>query len=298
MRVPALQFLVDNNPTPEPITYPALRAILETFCNDLASATQALEAVGNDDVAIVVDLPRIRLDLKGRGKLTDEDTLQAASDRVLRPSHEKPAPPTSLEVKFDTGDAAWFAAYSHGIMALCDFMLAHDFRHAFGPISTIWFPKSKVRPWDLSDFPRWPLTDVARMNRARQHIKAMFALSRKSWTLIFAETDDREWIANPRQAHSAMGWQVTQRQFDSWMSSLDDADAILDGRLLVLFPGATRGLDVRSLFDSPETLYLLGIWDAGATSYLRDGPVISSERWQQLERTFGRGFFLFAFWHL
>ena len=48
----------------------------------------------------------------------------------------------SLEVKFDAGDAPWLAGYSHALMALCDFMLAHDFHATFDVVSHRFFPKS------------------------------------------------------------------------------------------------------------------------------------------------------------
>ena len=48
-----------------------------------------------------------------------------------------------------------------------------------------------------------PVKEPARMGSALKHLEAMVALSRESWKLYLAETDDdHEWIPNPKQNQS------------------------------------------------------------------------------------------------
>ena len=145
-------------------------------------------------------------------------------------------------------------------MGLCNFLLAHDFHTTYDATFHRFFPRSETPlaralsqplPADsmghmlpdseiLADVIgfihtiNWPVIEPERMRAARQHLKSMLAASRRSWSLILAETDDdREWLPNPRQTNVALGQRVQQRQIDAWIAALDEADAILDGRTLV-----------------------------------------------------------------
>jgi hypothetical protein len=72
LSVPLLRFPVPTNPTPEPITYQAFRDILKVFDDDLASAEKTLQNVGDGDVGIVVDIARVRFDLRRDGRASDD----------------------------------------------------------------------------------------------------------------------------------------------------------------------------------------------------------------------------------
>ena len=137
-----------------------------------------------------------------------------------------------------------------------------------------------------------------RMRAARQHLKSMLAASRRSWSLILAETDDdREWLPNPRQANTAHGWNVQQQQIDAWMAALDEASAILDGRSLIPHWRFAKGIDLKAFFDEPQTFDLVMLLTgAGAVPYLRDGPTTSPERWREITDAFEHNFFAYAFW--
>ena len=75
LSVPLLRFPVPTNPTPEPTTYQAFRDILKVFDDDLASAEKGLQNVGDGEVAIVVDLARVRFDLRRDGRAADDESL-------------------------------------------------------------------------------------------------------------------------------------------------------------------------------------------------------------------------------
>ncbi len=322
--VPILRFPVPHNPAPAPITYEAFREVLKTFDADLASADAALEGVGDGNVTVVLDLGRIRLDLKGDGKPTDDETLAAIIGHLSQSPGAQPAASASLEVKFDAGDAPWLAGYSHALMGLCDFLLAHDVQASFDAVSHLFFAKSMapaaaalsrpLPPGSIgSGLPdtaaiadmialihtiNWPVVEPERMRAVRSHLKAMIGLSRKSWALILAETgDDREWIPNPRQTHVALGMRVSQTQIDAWMSALDEADAILDGRLLVPHWRFGRGIDLKAFFEAPRTFDLMMFMTgSGAVPYLADGPVSSRQRWAEITMAFEDNFLAYAFW--
>lgn len=325
MSVPLLRFPVPANPTPEPITYQAFRDILKVFDDDLASAEAALQKVGDDDVAIVVDLARVRFDFRGDGRAAQDESLGYILGRLAQqPGARTVASDAPLEVRFDTGDAAWLAAYSHALMALCDFLLAHDFHATYDAVFHRFFPRSQAPlagalaqplPSDsmgnmlpdaeiaadaigLVHTINWPVTDAIRMRAARQHLKSVLAASRHSWSLIVAEADDdREWLPNPRQTSVAIGMRVRQQQIDAWMTALDEVDANLDGRVLVPHWRFRRGIDLKAFFEQPETFDLVMLLTgAGAVAYLRDGPITSSERWRKIMEAFEDNFFAYALW--
>jgi hypothetical protein len=323
MSVPILRFPVPINPQPEAITYQGFRDLLKAFDDDLDAADSALRDVGGTRVAIVIDLARARLDLRGDGKPAEDESLAFILASLSGPPGAQPPTLASLEVKFDAGDAPWLAGYSHALMALCDFMLAHDFHATFDVVSHRFFPKSagplaqalsehsmssgNARGLIDADFAdiiglvhtiNWPVLEPSRMLSARNHLKSVVAMSRRSWELILAETDDdREWIPNPRQTHVALGWRVRQEQIDAWMAALDEADAILDGRILVPHWRFARGFDIKMFFEAPQAFDLVMLATGpGAIPFLREGPITSQQRWNEITRSFEGNFFGYALW--
>jgi hypothetical protein len=325
LSVPLLRFPVPLNPKPEAITYKAFRDILKGFDDDLASAQSTLEKVGDGDVGVVIDLARVRFDFRGDGRPADDESLAYILGRLAqRPGAQTHVTADPLEVRFDAGDAVWLGAYSHALMTLCDFLLAHDFHATYDAAFHRFFPRSETPlasalaqplPADsmgnalpdadiLADVIglihtiNWPVIEPLRMHAARQHLESVVAGSRHSWSLILAETDDdREWLPNPKQTNAAMGLRVQQQQIDAWMTALDEIDAILDGRVLVPHWRFTRGLDLKAFFEEPETFDLVMLLTgAGAVSYLRDGPTSSPQRWQEIVEAFQDNFFAYALW--
>jgi hypothetical protein len=268
---------------------------------------------------------QVRLDVTGANKFRDGvrliDVIAAISGQSGRwPTEGMKA----LEVKFDSGDAAWLRGYTHVLSALCEFLLAHDFHASFDALAPHFWARPKTpfaaelaapappnvftdyepRPATLSDLLaaihvlNWPVVAPERMRAVRTHLLAMIADSRLSWKLINAETgDDREWIPNPRQKHAALGQLVSPEQMTAWFSALDESEAILEGRRLAPHWRFARGVDVKAFFENPRSfdLVLLGTGQ-GALPYLADGPVTSLERWVEITRAFEGNFFQFAFW--
>jgi hypothetical protein len=323
--LPLLRLSIPANPKPDSIDYDAFRSVLRDFIDDLSASEATLAGVGERQARLAVDLMQVRLDITGAARPDDTvrlvDLLAAVTGRAGSwPAAEMKA----LEVKFDSGDAAWLRGYTQVLAALCDFLLAHDFHGSFEAVAPHFWAKAAVPHavelsaaaplGSLTEFEpdaaawadfvaaihelRWPLVDPALMIKAREQLLAMIADSRLSWKLIDAETgDDREWIPNPRQKNSVLGELVTREQLTSWFAVLDEAEAILDGKVLIPHWRFSKGIDMKAFFEAPQTFDLvLQLTGEGAFPYLADGEVVTAERWSQITRDFEGSFFQYALW--
>ncbi|MGH1413772.1 MAG: hypothetical protein ACRBB0_09760 [Pelagimonas sp.] len=121
----------------------------------------------------------------------------------------------------------------------------------------------------------------------RDHWRAMIAHNTKFWEAVAQETDDdREWIPNPKQT-SALGLTVSAETARAWQRILADADAVMNGQLLVNMPNLPRGLklNVAAYFDDPAPLDLLEwLHGRGAYKYAARGPAITDQSWRAFQR--------------
>src|SRR5262249_22533495 len=140
----------------------------------------------------------------------------------------------TLLVDFDGSDVPWLQAYCHLLMAIGDFLLAHDWHEAFDAAFQNVFPgadtplgrelgsegqmtdKSRNDNAGIADLVafihliRWPVVAPDRRADSLAHLEAMVRLSRVSWQRIISETDQgREWIPNPHQTSVLPGMTVT-----------------------------------------------------------------------------------------
>jgi hypothetical protein len=318
LNIPFLRLPVPENRNPETLTYPAARKVLDDLVHDLARAEATLGAVKDDGVKLSLHLGPIRLDLAGVGK--SNESLATLVQRYMGGARNLPAD-AELLVVFDRGDVSWLRGYCHLLQALAEIALAHDAQELFDCTAPLFFQKVKT-PYaflnengggvfqmgdgvDVIDviafihLIRLPVKEPARMQAALEHLRRMVTLSRESWQYILAETDDdHEWIPNPRQK-GALGVQVTQNMVDGWLSFLDEAEALLDGKRLIPFwrGNQARGVNLRRVFTEPRTLDLVR-WVQGtaAAPYLENGPLTRQDVWQRLERVFQGEFIGFAIW--
>jgi len=146
----------------------------------------------------------------------------------------------------------------------------------------------------------WPVVDAPRLVTARQHFLHMIALSRDSWALILAETDDNhEWVPSPHQKGPFTDLQITGFILTNWMDFLDEAEGVLEGRLLIphwRFPG--KGVNMRRMFEDPRTLDpVLFITGSDALPYIEDGPLAPGSTLQTGEALiFGGGLLAYFLW--
>lgn len=136
--------------------------------------------------------------------------------------------------------------------------------------------------------------DATHVKKLEMHLRAMLEHNRLFWSAVVKETDDdREWIPNAGQT-SAIGLTVPTGTADAWQTLLSDAEAVLDGRLLIPHPllAPDTGIDLSAWFENPSALDPVG-WVHGrdAYPYLAKGPRIDPESWFAFQRqTFGNGF--------
>jgi hypothetical protein len=308
-----LRLPVPANPNPEAIDYPAQCRIFQTFLEDLAKVEATLSKVSDGDFKVPIDLTRVQFDPTGEGKPVPITGLLDAYFAANR------RPTAQFAITFDAGDAHWLRGYCHLLSALCEVVLAHDMREIFDHTAHLFFPKAKTpfpflayredtKSFDFETIVdaitavhllRLPVVEKDRMKSALAHLKGMIAESRAMWKCVLAETDDdHEWIPNPRQT-GVTGTKVTDEMVKGWMTFLDEADALLDGRKLVPFwrGNGSKGVNLRRAFEDPRQFDLV-LWVQGtaAVPYLEDGPVTTKETWTRLQRIFQGDFIGFAFW--
>ncbi|MBE7198912.1 MAG: hypothetical protein INR70_14080 [Parafilimonas terrae] len=322
--IPILRIPVPPNRTPEPLTYDGFRSILTRFDADLGSAQAALETVGDGPISLPVDLSLVRIDLDGDGIASEPERLWP----VLAAIDPEPAagtgpaeasrPDGGYPVTFDAGDVPWMLGYVHVLRSIVTFWLAHDFSaqfeqtyHAFFPHAGLPFSDAPTidTPLDidgasLADLVAFvhllncPVTDKARLGQALAHLRAVPALSRKSWTAILAETDDdHEWLPNPRQTNRFPSLPVTEVRIAAWLKAMDLLEEVLDGRKLVPHWRFTKGVNVkRAILDHERFDPVLWATGTGVAPFLADGPTLSADEWNGILQAFGSSFGGYAAW--
>ena len=147
---------------------------------------------------------------------------------------------------------------------------------------------------------RWPVVEPARLLTARQHFLTMIALSRESWASIQAETDDdHEWVPSPRQTSLFPTLRVTDQTVAGWMRFLDEAEAVLNGKLLLPHWrfDHSQGLNLRRMFEEPRTLDpVLILTGPGAIPYMEKGPLAPDSTMDTGMQMVGGGLLAYFLW--
>lgn len=309
---------VPVNPNPEPLDYAKVRGIFSGFETDLDLArADFLAAAELGDFKVPIELLKIRLDLDGNGQREASETVSAALVRSFGMPPEQAGDST---IAFDRADAIWFAGYSDVLASWSDFMLAHDFEQMVRTTFHRFFPRAGLPMQDytaststlmldpqtdnaLADVIAlihtldWPVVEPARLAHVRERLKEVLALSRRNWDAILAETDDdRELVPGPKQTSPVPG-QVTDETVAAWRKTLDTAEAILDGKLLVPHWRFRQGFDLKAYFEGAKrTDFVMLLTGYDALPFLRDGPVASADSFADANRVFGDQLWGYAFW--
>src|SRR5690606_6955339 len=138
-----------------------------------------------------------------------------------------------------------------------------------------------------------------RFEAVPERIRDVFEFSRRNWELILAETDDNaEMLPGPQQTPPAGAPAVTADMVQAWGATLDAAERILDGDLLIphwRFPD--RGFDLSAYFAEAErTDFVMLLAGLDALPYLRQGEIANMDTFADALETFGADFFAFAPW--
>ena len=123
----ATPVVVPPNPNAQPMTYKALRSMLERSATDLTAAEATLALIKDRPVKIVFEPGRIALDLNNNGAVEPGERVFEAMMGWRAPRAQQ----TGLEIAFDTADASWLRGYSHVMMATANLVLAFDFEKTF-----------------------------------------------------------------------------------------------------------------------------------------------------------------------
>jgi hypothetical protein len=219
----------------------------------------------------------------------------------------------------------WLRAYTHLLRGLADILLAHDGGDLFGATGQLFFTRADTafarlvaeRGIKRSGFEAeqiadlialvhgvdLPVTDPARLLRAREELLAMVRLSRATLASAAAETDDdREWLPSPTQ-NSVFGLRLNTEQSAAWSGVLAEFEALLEGKkLLPHWRFAAKGegnygINVRRVFEESRRTDLIGYAQgAAALPYFETGPTTSLATWRELVRVFGGNFLGYALW--
>lgn len=302
--VPVLDAELPPNPDPQPIGADFLNALV----TDLGAAMQdTREALPKDDAALVLRLTDLWFDIDGDGTRTPAEDLVTL---VGLPIPEGVTP----EVRFDASDAHWLRAYTHLIGAMTEMALAFDPEPALAKriaLTTELETQFAQPPGQMARDPRFlneamafgPIVDQIaavvqtlrnqpdpdRVATAAQHLQDMIAENRDFWSAVAAETDnDREWIPNQTQ-QAALGFDLPPDTADAWLGVLDDAQAVLDGKMLVPFwrfaPG--HGIDLKAWIDDPSSVDLIDwIQGSAALPYAKPGLTVGDDNWNRFTTMF------------
>ena len=334
MRLP-----VPENNKPEKLTYEGARQILQNYADGLAKAEATLAEVKPDGIKLPLAVGKLRLDLDHNGDASDAESLWSILQGLGNPRTRSNEATSDLVIAFDDADVLWLQGYCHVMGGLAEIALAYDWQEQFNCTAHLFYPNIET-PYPflaeegagmLAGFNTQNVLDVLalihtanyevaepeRMKTALSHFESVITLSRQSWKLIEAETDnDREWIPNARQFSAMAGMRVGQGMIRNWAKFLDEMELILQGRKLVPFWRGVKGgiplfvsnagnlpvnskvgINVRRIFTEPRRLDLvLWLQGTGLAPFLEEGPRVDLKTFEEIGREFQGEFFTFMFW--
>ncbi|MEY3175496.1 MAG: hypothetical protein RLZZ436_3410 [Planctomycetota bacterium] len=335
LSIPLLRLPLPPNRDPEQLTIEKARGFIADFLQGLKTAEATLAAVKPSGDVLTLDLASVCIDLNGDDEIARDESLFAIVNTLMRTGGGG-LNEDGMQIAFDDGDVLWLRGYCHVMCAFCEVVLAYNWDDLFERTAHLFFPSTKTpyvfllqeragdAPFTLQNgldliamihCLHFEVRDREGLLRALQHLEQVPQLSRESWELINAETDNnREWLPNPRQAAAiSQLLRITPEMQSQWNLFLDEMDAILRGDTLLPFwrgtPGINPfdangasfhpklGINVRRIFTEPQTFDLvLWIHGSGMASFLEEGPITKPERWSQITSAFRGQFMFFAVW--
>lgn len=337
-QMPFMRLPIPENVNPEQLSYDKARGVIQDYVNGLKTAEATLAKAKPDDVKLSLTVGQIRLDLDGDGVATDDESLLRIMAVVSEGRRANDSDPlvNQLVIAFDDADVLWLRGYCHVMSALGEIVLAYDWKDQFERTAHLFYPNVDTPYKFLVDegvgpfngFNTQNIMDVIalihtinyecvepdRMKVALGHLESVISLSRESWKLINAETDnDHEWIPNSKQTAAMGGMRVSAEMQVQWQAFLDEMDLILQGKKLLpfwrgieggvmLFGGdfpanPNLGINLRKVFEEPKRIDLvLWLQGTGLHSFLEEGEQTAPDTWRQITNAFRGEFFLFLTW--
>ncbi len=313
---------------PEPLTYEAFRGYLGAFVDVLDEARPILLDAEGDYATEIAPL-RIRLDIDGNGDATATESIGAFVDLAMGTGRRLDmgmgmAPDFSVPdavFAFDMADAIWLAGYTQVLALQADFLLAHDFERMFDAAFHRLFPGAGLsmerfdsdgslfidRDSDalvadaiaLIHTINWPVIDRERVARVQDRLADVISLSRRNWQAILAETDDHlEFVPSPSQSSVYDAMAVTKPMVEAWLETLDVAERIVSGALLLPhWRYGTLGFYLDAYFsDAERTDFVLLFSGLDALPFLKEGEIADAESFAAANAVFGGSIWSYAFW--
>lgn len=314
---------------PEPLTYGLLRGYLEAFSTDMDAALPLLLDASEGEFAVEIDVAKIRIDIDGDGEASEAESVgaflaMAAGTGQRLDMGTGVAPEMVLPASvfaFDGSDAIWLAGYSQVLAAQADFLLAHDFENFFDAALHRLFPGAGLpmetfasdgqlfmdRDTDalLADAIamihtiNWPIIERERLLAVRDRALSVIDLSRRNWEAMVAETDDnREFIPAPDQTPLAAEMAITKPMVKAWLETLDVAEAIVRGELLLPhWRYEALGFDLAAWIEGAErTDLVLLLTGLDALPYLKEGDIAGADSFAAANAVFGGSIWNYAVW--
>ncbi len=305
----------------EPVTYEDVRQMIERFQKEVIKAETTLSPIDDRQLSWSLNLDDVQLDMNGDGQFGERETLGTLFRMAANRGRDEQAA-QDLTVGFDSADVYWLRGYCHLLAAMADLVLAYDQGRLFEVTAHALFARPQTefaarhdRPQEDTDREMWDdipdliaaihlmnfeLRHPPRLSAAQEHLLQMVAMSRESWELIAAETDNnREWIPGPNQQSVITGLAMNQARIDTWHKFLDEAEQVLRGQKLIPFwrRGFDEGVNLHKVFREPRDFDLV-LWVQGtaALPYLEHGEKTSPETWSEFQRVFRGEFIGFAAW--
>ena len=311
-QIPFLRLPIPVNKNPEVATPRAIRATIEGFRNDMAAIDALLDKFqAKDEIKVKLNLSKVRIDFDGDGNYSDGELF----NNIYKFYNVQSQGNTELAVNFDTTDILWLHGYSNLLIALSDFILAHQWGNFFDYSAHLFFQNvntSYTKNFDANPFDFNKYADIIgalhmlnvkvahpeKIMSTKIHLQKMITLSRLMMKTLESETDnDFEWLPNSKQT-SAIGVSLNAQMIADWQLFLDEADNILVGKKLIPHWRIKNGMGINmsKYFFNPNNFDIV-LWAHGANTlpYLECGALSSQETWRRLQRTFQGNFVGFAF---
>jgi len=299
--MPVLRLPVAPNPNAQPFTPDLITDIFTELLTDMAASRIALAAI-NGDVALRINLSNLWFDINmNTSRDAGEGIMEIGAGSVMsgRQLRDMEQMPQNIKIQFDTADVAWLTAYTHLISGVSELVVAFDPTEAIATVMQSANEMDQLRGMPLvqrgfigQNETRWmdqfamvygalnmqPNPDNTRA--AHAHFLDMIAENKVFWAELALEDDNTmEWIPNESQ-QSALGIDMPLGTGVAWQAILADAEAILNGDLLInhwrVSPGA--GINVKAMFMNPPAVDIVTwIQGSGLLPYMERGPVATSE---------------------
>jgi hypothetical protein len=305
MMLPIMRLPIPENPTPQPFDPALVTTIFTNISASMdAARTPLMQIPADADFGVEIAVADIWFDINANAtRDAGEDAGSVLGPILLGWQWDARDPATPLPVvRFDAADAVWLLAYTHLLQGISDSVIAYDptaaitrmlnTRAAFGLSPGQSDPQYYEFDYyaDIVSVITGALNqppNADRLTSAHTHFLAMVAENRRFWPLVNAETDNAmEWIPNEKQ-QSALGIALPPGTGNTWLAVLDDAEGMLQGRMLIPYwrADANHGINLGRMFTDPAPIDLIG-WIQGysAVPYLEQGRTVSDQNWMAFEQ--------------